>query len=88
MNTDSDISSTKIKHVIVVLSGKGGVGKSTVACTIASCLLKRRKKVGILDVDLCGPSIPTVLGLQSAQVKSCSEGCVCKVTLSSGLTDI
>ena len=52
-----------IKHKIMVLSGKGGVGKSTVAVNIAVALALEGKQVGILDVDLHGPSIPTLLHL-------------------------
>ena len=53
----------KIKNKILVLSGKGGVGKSTVAVNIASALASEGKKVGILDVDIHGPSIPLMLGV-------------------------
>jgi ATP-binding protein involved in chromosome partitioning len=54
----------KIKHKVVVLSGKGGVGKSTVAVNLATSLAKMGKRVGLLDVDIHGPSIPTMLGLE------------------------
>ena len=53
----------KIRHKIVVLSGKGGVGKSTVAVNIAASLAIQGKKVGLLDVDIHGPSVPTMLNL-------------------------
>jgi len=53
----------KIKHKILVLSGKGGVGKSTVAVNLAVSLSLAGKQVGLLDVDIHGPSIPTMLGL-------------------------
>ncbi|HBM15763.1 MAG TPA: ATP-binding protein [Lentisphaeria bacterium] len=53
----------KIKNKILVLSGKGGVGKSTMAVNIASVLASEGKKVGILDVDIHGPSIPMMLGV-------------------------
>lgn len=64
----------KINHIILVLSGKGGVGKSTVASQIALTLASEGKKVGLLDVDLCGPSIPKILGLTNRQIHQCSEG--------------
>lgn len=53
-----------VKNTIVVLSGKGGVGKSTVAVNLATALRLNGFRVGLLDVDLHGPSIPTMLGLQ------------------------
>jgi Mrp family chromosome partitioning ATPase len=52
-----------IKHKILVLSGKGGVGKSTVAVNLAVSLARAGNKVGLLDVDVHGPSIPTLLGM-------------------------
>jgi len=57
------MSLDKIKNVIVVMSGKGGVGKSTVAANMAVSLSLEGKNVGLLDVDFHGPSIPTILGL-------------------------
>ncbi|XP_071965962.1 cytosolic Fe-S cluster assembly factor NUBP2 homolog [Antedon mediterranea] len=65
-----------IKHVILVLSGKGGVGKSTVATQLALTLRNAGQKVGILDVDLCGPSIPRMLNVQGRDVHQCSAGWV------------
>ena len=53
----------RIKHKLLVLSGKGGVGKSTIAVNIAAGLALRGLKVGLVDVDLHGPSIPGMLGL-------------------------
>jgi ATP-binding protein involved in chromosome partitioning len=55
----------KIKHIIVVLSGKGGVGKSTVSANLAIGLAAKGKKVGILDSDIHGPSIPKILGVET-----------------------
>lgn len=60
---------SKIKHKIAIISGKGGVGKSTVAVNIAAVFAKAGKRVGILDADVHGPSIPRLLGLAGKQVK-------------------
>nr|WP_279306594.1 Mrp/NBP35 family ATP-binding protein [Microvirga solisilvae] len=53
-----------VKHVIAVASGKGGVGKSTTACNLALGLKALGLKVGILDADIYGPSMPKLLGIQ------------------------
>ncbi|PKM88794.1 MAG: ATP-binding protein [Firmicutes bacterium HGW-Firmicutes-12] len=53
----------QIKHVVAVMSGKGGVGKSTVTALLAVAFRKRGFKVGILDADITGPSIPKLFGL-------------------------
>jgi len=53
-----------VKHKIVVLSGKGGVGKTTVATNLAVSFAKNGLKSGILDVDIYGPNVPKLLGLE------------------------
>lgn len=59
---------SQIGHKLLVLSGKGGVGKSTVAANLAMSLSESGKKVGLLDVDVHGPSIPGLFGLNGQQV--------------------
>ena len=55
----------RIRHKIFVMSGKGGVGKSSVTVNVAAALAHRGFKVGIMDVDIHGPSVPNLLGLPS-----------------------
>src|SRR3954470_7346609 len=52
-----------VKHVLAVASGKGGVGKSTVAANLALALQMAGKKVGLMDADIYGPSVPIMFGL-------------------------
>jgi len=52
-----------IKNIVVVASGKGGVGKSTISVNLATSLAKKKIKVGLLDADIYGPSIPKMLGI-------------------------
>lgn len=65
-----------IKHIILILSGKGGVGKSTVSTQLALTLVEKGFKVGLLDVDLCGPSIPYLLQLEGSDVHQADAGWV------------
>ena len=57
-------SKIDVKHVIFVLSGKGGVGKSTVSVNLASALSAHGRNVGLLDLDFHGPNIPKMLGIE------------------------
>ncbi len=57
-----------VKNIIAISSGKGGVGKSTVAVNVAVSLAAAGAKVGLLDADIYGPNAPTMLGLSEAQV--------------------
>jgi Mrp family chromosome partitioning ATPase len=64
----------RIQKKIVVLSGKGGVGKSTVAVNLATALALNGQRVGLLDVDIHGPSVPTMLGLENETLKGGPDG--------------
>jgi Mrp family chromosome partitioning ATPase len=66
----------RIRHKIIILSGKGGVGKSTVAVNLAAALSLSGKRVGLLDVDIHGPSIPTMLGLENQTLQTTAEGLI------------
>ena len=55
---------SRIKHKILVGSGKGGTGKSTIAANLAVTLKRRSYKVGLLDADITGPDIPRLLGIE------------------------
>ncbi|CAH1116873.1 unnamed protein product [Phaedon cochleariae] len=65
-----------VKHIILVLSGKGGVGKSTVSTQLALTMKEKGHKVGLLDIDLCGPSVPYLLQLESHDVHQADGGWV------------
>lgn len=63
-----------ISQILLILSGKGGVGKSSTTLQLALSLTLLGKNVGILDIDLTGPSIPRLLGLEDRKVKQAKEG--------------
>lgn len=66
----------EVREAILVLSGKGGVGKSTVAASVAVGLAKAGKRVGLLDADFHGPSQPTLFGLQHIRLEEGANGFV------------
>ncbi|QGT99587.1 hypothetical protein SYNTR_0994 [Candidatus Syntrophocurvum alkaliphilum] len=75
-------SLNNINNVIVVMSGKGGVGKSSVTGLLASSLAREGKKVGVLDADITGPSQPKAFGLNTHKLKASEYGIIPPVTKS------
>jgi ATP-binding protein involved in chromosome partitioning len=63
-----------VKHIIAVGAGKGGVGKSTIAVNVAVGLAKLGAKVGLMDGDIYGPSIPTMMGLDGLELRAAGDG--------------
>jgi Mrp family chromosome partitioning ATPase len=63
-----------VAHILVIMSGKGGVGKSTVATNLALAFSARGNKVGLLDCDIHGPSIPKLLGIGKTALETSKEG--------------
>jgi Mrp family chromosome partitioning ATPase len=66
----------RIRHKVIVVSGKGGVGKSTVAVNLAVALNLAGRRTGLLDVDIHGPSVPTMLGLEGKAIRGTDEGLI------------
>ena len=75
----------KIKHKMVVMSGKGGVGKSTVAVNLAVSLASKGFKVGLLDVDIHGPSVPKMLGFDGVMAMCGDQKAIYPVKYSDNL---
>lgn len=73
-------SLSKIKNTIMVMSGKGGVGKSTISANLAMSLAREGYKVGVLDADIHGPNIPKVLGVENAGLKADENGKILPVS--------
>jgi len=65
---------SKIKHKIAVISGKGGVGKSTITVNLATAFALKGNRVGVLDADIHGPSVPRLLGLEGKEVETTPMG--------------
>ena len=64
---EQETALSKVKHIIAVASGKGGVGKSTVAANLAVALARANQRVGLIDADIYGPSVPMMFGVQDEQ---------------------
>ena len=75
-NTDEKIAQNlgRIQHKVIVLSGKGGVGKSTVSVNLALALSEKKYNVGLMDCDIHGPSIPKILGVENKRPASLPTG--------------
>ncbi|HOP62672.1 MAG TPA: Mrp/NBP35 family ATP-binding protein [Spirochaetota bacterium] len=76
----------KIKHKIVVMSGKGGVGKSTVAVNLSVALAEKKLKTGLLDIDVHGPSVPKLLGIEDQMAQGSGEKTIIPVKQSDYLS--
>ena len=63
-----------VKHKILVLSGKGGVGKSTLSAQLSFALAGMDHQVGLMDIDICGPSMPKMLGLEGHEIHQSNLG--------------
>lgn len=74
MSAPTLTSLLNVRNVLLVLSGKGGVGKSTVTCQLAHSLADRGFSVGVLDIDLCGPSVPGIFGVEGRDVINTEKG--------------
>jgi ATP-binding protein involved in chromosome partitioning len=64
---EEETALSKVKHIIAVASGKGGVGKSTVAANLAVALARANQRVGLIDADIYGPSVPMMFGAENEQ---------------------
>ncbi len=91
-NTNKQNSSTvknnplnNVKNIIGVMSGKGGVGKSTVSTMLAYELLRNGYEVGLMDADITGPSIPRLVKLQDKRITTSSEKGMVPLTAPGGL---
>ncbi|CAK9439504.1 uncharacterized protein LODBEIA_P36040 [Lodderomyces beijingensis] len=76
MSQEVPKSLTSVRHVILILSGKGGVGKSSVTTQTALTLVNKGFSVGVLDIDLTGPSLPRMFGVEAKQVHQSTKGWV------------
>jgi Mrp family chromosome partitioning ATPase len=75
-----------IRHIIMVMSGKGGVGKSTVAANLAAALAREGYTVGVLDGDIHGPNIPKILGVEGRPLLDNGKGDIVPIQVTKNLT--
>ncbi|MFA5155126.1 MAG: Mrp/NBP35 family ATP-binding protein [Patescibacteria group bacterium] len=80
------MESDKIRNCLLVFSGKGGVGKSTVAVNLAMILAKKGLKVGLLDADIHGPNSALMLGVTEKKIFSCGEDFILPVEINKNLS--
>jgi len=87
MKEDEKITKTlaKVKHKVLVFSGKGGVGKSTVTANLGLALARKDKKVGLLDVDIHGPNLAKLLGVEDKRMGASDTERIIPVEPVSGL---
>ncbi|MEJ2307475.1 MAG: Mrp/NBP35 family ATP-binding protein, partial [candidate division WOR-3 bacterium] len=76
---------SEVNKIVMVISGKGGVGKSTVASNLALALAEKGKKIGLLDIDIHGPNLPKMLGVDKERLKSPGEDRIEPVSISENL---
>jgi ATP-binding protein involved in chromosome partitioning len=74
-----------VNKTVMVISGKGGVGKSTVAANLALALAKSNQKIGLLDIDIHGPNLPKMLGVDKEKMRSPAESRIDPVRISGNL---
>jgi Mrp family chromosome partitioning ATPase len=86
-NQDEGIS-LPAKNMIAVMSGKGGVGKSTISTNLAVSISRMGKKVGIMDADLHGPDIPKMLGVEGSYPTADQNGKITPISISDNLSAI
>jgi len=85
---DKKITATldKIKNRILVFSGKGGVGKSTVAVNLGLALSEKQLKVGLLDIDIHGPNLAKMLGVEGKRLESAGENRIQPIAVTKNLS--